>query len=175
MWPRSPRSSTFGNARRGAVAFLLVLGVTSVLLLLGAVVAHAARQELRLSRVEGTAEQIAILVESGFNEAAKRADGNDTWPTQPFGLGSARCVPAAPYPSYCIDAMARRPMSGTERSIPIRVTYRLSATAEIGESFGWIVVDLKTNPTRVTRILPHRYWCVPAAAGSGTGPCALGG
>ncbi|HLO03090.1 MAG TPA: hypothetical protein VK191_08285, partial [Symbiobacteriaceae bacterium] len=135
---------------------------------------HSARQELRLSRGEGIAEQVAILIDAGFNEAAKRADLDETWPTAPFIVGSTPCVPTSPYPSYCVDAMGRRPFQGLQEAIPIRVAYRLSDTDAIGTSYGWIVTDLNWNPARVVRIAPNRAWCEPATT-SGTGPCAFGG
>jgi type II secretory pathway pseudopilin PulG len=174
MWRKSRPSFTCARPQRGAIALLLVLGAMAVLLTLGAVAANAARQELRLSRGEATAEQIAILVEAGFNQAAKQADLDPSWPTTPFVAGSTPCVPVDPYPSYCIDAMSRRPVSVTEQSIPIRVAYRVSANDPIGATYGWILVDTAPNPDRVIRILPNRAWCEPAPNPS-YGPCAYGG
>lgn len=175
MWLKSRPSFTFGRPQRGAIALLLVLGVMAVLLVLGAVAANSARQELRLSRGEAIAEQVAILVEAGFNWAAKQADVDLAWPTVPFSAGSTPCTPVAPYPSYCVDAMARRPFSGTWDAIPIRVAYRVSAQDPIGESYGWIVAEVTYTATKgVVRIMPNRAWCEPATT-SGTGPCVFGG
>lgn len=174
MWRKSRPSSTCGRPQRGAIALLLVLGVTAILLVLGAVAANSARQELRLSRGEATAEQVAILIEAGFNWAARQADENNSWPPTPFVAGATPCTPAAPYPSYCVDAMARRSFSGTQKAIPIRVAYQVSANDPIGESYGWIITDTFYSPARVVRIVPNRAWCEPAT-GSGTGPCVFGG
>jgi type II secretory pathway pseudopilin PulG len=146
----------------------------AVLLVLGAAAASSARQELRLSRGEATAEQVAILVEAGFNQAAKQADLDENWPITPFVAGSTPCTPAAPYPSFCVDAMARRPVSGTYQSIPVRIAYRVSATEAIGVSYGWIETDTNFNPDRVIRIVPNRAWCEPATD-TNTGPCVFGG
>lgn len=181
----SPRSSTCGRRQRGAAALLLVLGVMAVLLLLGAVAANSARQELRLSRGEATAEQTAILIESGLSWAAKQVDlgemSNVPWPTAPFVPGDQPCRPQAPYPSYCVDALARRWFSGTADSIPIRVAYRLSASSPIGESFGWIVVDYlvgSKGKRGVWYVVANRAWCEPSpntGTEVGTGPCVYGG
>lgn len=174
MWHKSQRSSTSGRPQRGAAALLLVLGVMAVLLVLGAVAANSARQELRLSRGEAIAEQVAILVEAGFNEAAKRADLDVNWPTSPFAAGMSPCTPTAPYPSYCIDALERRPY-GMQETVPIRVRYRVSAGDPIGESYGWIIAEITYTATKgVVRIVPNRAWCEPATGG-GTGPCVFGG
>jgi type II secretory pathway pseudopilin PulG len=174
MWRKSRLSSTCGRPQRGAIALLLVLGVMTILLVLGAVAANSARQELRLSRGEALAEQVAILVEAGFNQAAKQADLDRNWPTTPFVAGATPCIPSAPYPSYCIDAMARRPYMGTWEQIPIRVAYRVSATEPVAETYGWIVAEITYTPSKgVVRIVPNRAWCEPATE-SGTGPCAYG-
>lgn len=176
MWRRLRPLSTCGRSQRGAIALLLVLGAMTVLIVLGAVAANAARQELRLSQGEATAEQVAILVEAGFSEAAKWADLNEAWPTTPFEVGSTPCDPSPPYPSYCVDAMAKRSTWGTEEAIPIRVAYRVSEAHSVGESFGWIVTDYHNTLRRVVvmRVVPNRAWCEPATE-SGTGPCAYGG
>jgi type II secretory pathway pseudopilin PulG len=179
MWRKSRASSTCGRPQRGAIALLLVLGVTAVLLVLGAVAANSARQELRLSRGEATAEQVAILVEAGFNQAAKQADLDELWPTTPFAAGSTPCTPVAPYPSYCVDAMARRSLSppafpADNQSIPIRVAWKVSANGPSGATYGWILVDTVPAPAKVIRILPNRAWCEPAPDSS-YGPCAYGG
>lgn len=174
MWHRSRRSSTSGRLQRGAAALLLVLGVMAVLLVLGAVAANSARQELRLSRGQAIAEQVTILVEAGFNEAAKQADLDVNWPTAPFHAGMSPCIPAAQYPSYCVDVLERRTY-GTQQRIPVRVRYQVSARDPIGEAYGWLIAEFTYTATKgVMRIVPYRAWCEPATSG-GTGPCVFGG
>lgn len=179
MRPRYHPPSSSGRGERGAVALLLVIGVMAVLLLLGAVAANAARQELRLSRVGANAEQIAILVEAGFNWAAKKAELDAAWPVVGFDGGAAcyaRSDPnwGATLPRFCVDAIVQRGVGGPPyRSVPIRVAYQVHPNDPIQFAYGWILIETR-GARRIISLVPNRAWCDPNPNYL-EGPCLLGG
>lgn len=162
------------RGQRGATALLLVLGTLAVLLAMGAIVATAIRQELRLSRVVTEAEQEAMLIESGYSEAAKLAHLSQ-WPAEEPLRGTI-CAPAPrePYPSYCIEPLAAFDDAGVEL-IPIRIGWRVATNGPAGEVQGWILRE----EGYVTTIVPYRSWCEPPSAAEfdpnvSLGVCARG-
>lgn len=183
---RSARRSTSHTSRpwsgqRGAVAILLVFGLSAVLLFLVALMAEQATAALRLSAAEEVSFKVRTAITSALNEIAVKAEGDPNfWQGDPCTPPSATVsqLSCQVLPSRLVTMSLFNPdwSYETTEQYPVRITWRYAAHSSQQETYAWVVVD--PEMAAVLGVWAERSWCEPDPdflTGSVYGFCKLGG
>lgn len=196
--PRSVQPSSCSSkgplmrGNRGAIAILLVFGLSAVLLLLSAILVQQAGAALRMSSAEEDSFRVRNVLASTLNELAVKAESDPNFWQSEDSMGVGQCTPTltsptGSYPFVCRQVLPGRLVSMSDMNgdwfypqvteYPIRVVWKSSPSSSPQEMYAWLIIDPDTS--HVIGLWEQRSWCLEDPAfytnSSVLGFCTMGG